>query len=82
MHRHLVRGPAPRVAAPARPAKVVQLEARRKARLEAARGSSGSPRGRPRDTTRTSRARGAARLHADVAELGIRTGLRNRRPRP
>jgi hypothetical protein len=39
MHLHLVRGvapQAPQIAAPQRPAKVVTLEVRRQARLEAA----------------------------------------------
>ena len=72
MHLHLVRVVARPKDVP-RPAKVVQLEARRKARLEPRR-SSGSPRGLPRknDEPRCGSSCGCG-------GTGIRTGLRSRR---
>ena len=67
MHLHLVRVVA-RTAAP-RPAKVIVLETRRKARLEAARPSGRLP-GRPRERRAARRGSRLRLPGADVAEPG------------
>src|SRR5688500_10623305 len=78
MHLHLVRVVA-RPKAP-RPAKVIVLEARRKARLEAARTERRPPRPAACDDEPHAPASRACGSSCGCGGTGIRTGLRSRRP--